>query len=80
MRVDELNLIGIDRPDSGVLRAEVQIRYHHSAAPATITLEEDSAHVLFDEPQSAVAPGQGAAFYQGERLVGGGWIQSSVPI
>jgi len=77
MRVDDVNLIGIDRPESGSLRADVQIRYHHSAAPSTIHFDDEGARVEFDEPQSAVAPGQGAAFYQGERLVGGGWIQGS---
>jgi tRNA-specific 2-thiouridylase len=33
--------------------------------------------VAFDEPELAVAPGQGAAFYIGDRLVGGGWIDST---
>jgi len=73
---DDLNLIGIDPPADGSFRCEVQIRYHHEAAPATVTLDTAAgrAEVRFDEPQHAVAPGQGAAFYHGERLIGGGWI------
>ena len=82
LELDELNLIGIDPPADRTLRAEVQIRYHHRAAPATIELEHadgcdaapSRARVRFDEPQLAVAPGQGAAFYDGDRLLGGGWI------
>ena len=34
-------------------------------------------HVTFDTPQLAIATGQGAAFYLGDRLVGGGWIEST---
>ncbi|MEX1026230.1 MAG: tRNA 2-thiouridine(34) synthase MnmA [Planctomycetota bacterium] len=69
------NWIGIDAPGAEGLRAQVQVRYHHSAAPATVHVTETGTRVEFDEPQSAVAPGQGAAFYQGDRLVGGGWIE-----
>lgn len=75
--VDEVNLIGFDAPDSGSFRADVQVRYHHDAAPATIELEGTRARVVFDEPQLAVAPGQGAAFYRADRLLGGGWIAST---
>jgi tRNA-specific 2-thiouridylase len=39
-----------------------------------VELADDTAHVVFDEPEVAVAPGQGAALYDGERLLGGGWI------
>jgi tRNA-specific 2-thiouridylase len=75
MRVDDLNWIGFDVPQSGEFRARVQFRYHCTPALATIGVESDgSATVRFDEPQSAVASGQGAAFYDGDRLLGGGWI------
>ncbi len=73
------NLMGFELPDDGVFRAEVQVRYHHQAAPATIRVEDTKASVEFDEPQLAVAPGQGAAFYHGERLLGGGWISCDPP-
>jgi len=75
MRVDELNWIGFDVPESGEFRARVQFRYHCTPALSTIGIESDgSATVRFDEPQSAVASGQGAAFYDEDRLLGGGWI------
>jgi tRNA-specific 2-thiouridylase len=69
----DLNWIGFD-PPAEPFRAEVQVRYRHQAAPATIELAAGEAHVRFDAPEVAVAPGQGAAFYDGARLLGGGWI------
>ena len=56
-------------------RAEVKIRYLHRAAPAGVELCGDgTAVVTFDEPQSAVTPGQAAVFYDGDVVIGGGWI------
>lgn len=88
---DDANWIGFDpgeEPQSdgnGPVRfeAEVQVRYHHGAAPATIEISDTEPGVFtvhFHEPQSAVAPGQGAAVYRGDRLLGGGWIRSAVPV
>ncbi len=77
VEVDQVNLIGFDLPSGGAFRAEVQVRYHHRAAGARVTVAGGRAQIDFDEPQLAVAPGQGAAFYQGERLLGGGWIVSA---
>jgi tRNA-specific 2-thiouridylase len=70
MRVADINWISIAAPTEPV-RAEVKIRNRHNAAPATITGNE----VVFDEPQRAVTPGQAAVFYQGELVLGGGWIE-----
>jgi len=53
----------------------VQIRYN--AAPASATVERtsrDQLHVVFDQPQYGVAPGQAVVCYDGERTLGGGWI------
>jgi tRNA-specific 2-thiouridylase len=59
------------------VRAEVKIRNKHVAAPAWIESAPDSAQVevRFDEPQRAITPGQAAVFYQGELVLGGGWIE-----
>ena len=75
--LENLNLIGFDPPGSGGFRADVQVRYHHQAASAEIIPEGDGARVVFDQPELAVAPGQGAALYRGDRLLGGGWIEST---
>jgi tRNA-specific 2-thiouridylase len=63
-------------PPAGPLRADVQIRHGHHAAPARVTpLPGARAEVRFDAPQSAVAPGQAAVFYEGDAVRGGGWIE-----
>ena len=58
----------------GALRAHVQIRHRHAAAPATLRARGDEVELTFDEPQRAIAPGQAAVFYQGDEVIGGGWI------
>jgi tRNA-specific 2-thiouridylase len=53
-----------------------KIRYLHRPAAATVTpLAGGGAVVAFAEPQSAVAPGQAVVFYDGDRVLGGGWIE-----
>lgn len=67
----------IDEPASP-FRAKVRIRYNSNGAFATVTPQNNSAIVEFDEPVSAITPGQLAAFYiqeeKNNRLIGGGWI------
>ncbi len=58
------------------VRAHVKIRNKHEAAPATISpLDGARVEVAFDEPQRAVTPGQAAVFYDGDLVLGGGWIE-----
>lgn len=58
------------------VRAAVKIRNRHAAAPATVYPTEDArVEVRFDEPQRAVTPGQAAVFYDGDLVLGGGWIE-----
>ena len=72
-----VNWIALDNPAEPV-RAEVRVRYRHTAAPATLTpLEDNRVRVQFDEPQRAITPGQATVFYRGDEVVGGGWIVKS---
>jgi tRNA-specific 2-thiouridylase len=56
-------------------RCMAQIRYQHRAAAAEVTvLDGDRFHVVFDEPQYGVAPGQACVLYHKDQVLGGGWI------
>ena len=69
-----VNWVAFDEPSEPV-RAQVKVRYRHDPAPATIRRLPDSrAHIVFDEPQRAITPGQATIFYNGDEVVGGGWI------
>ena len=57
-------------------RVTARIRHRHREASASIEpLPDDRVRVTFDSPQSAVAPGQAVVMYDGDRVVGGGWIE-----
>jgi tRNA-specific 2-thiouridylase len=57
------------------MRVSVKIRHRHEPAPAIIeNTGEDEILVTFDQPQRAITPGQAAVFYDGDIVVGGGWI------
>jgi tRNA-specific 2-thiouridylase len=65
----------IDGVPDGPMNADTRIRYRHQAVASTVTPDGlDGAVVRFEQPQSAVTPGQGAVFYRGDEVVGGGWI------
>jgi tRNA-specific 2-thiouridylase len=77
LRATNLNWL-ID-PPVGELTARAVIRYRHLGVEARVFLENPGeVRVIFETPQTAVAPGQAVAFYQGERLIGGGWIEERV--
>jgi len=62
-------------PPEGRPRLTARIRHRHQDAPATVEADASGrAHVRFDEPQFAVTPGQAVVFYDGDDVVGGGWI------
>ncbi len=74
LRVKRMNLIAV----ADVLqpmRVAVKIRHRHEPAAATLEKSgDDELVVTFDQPQRAITPGQAAVFYDGDIVVGGGWI------
>ena len=73
--VQDVNWISLEVPAAS-LRASVKIRHKHVPAEATITaFNATEARIVFDTPQRAITSGQGAVFYDGERVLGGGWIR-----
>jgi tRNA-uridine 2-sulfurtransferase len=61
------------------LRCQAKIRHKHSPAAALARLDEaGTLHVRFDEAQTAITPGQAVVLYDGDVLLGGGWIDKAL--
>jgi tRNA-specific 2-thiouridylase len=76
MVVSKLNLQKYDAIN-GPLETVTKVRYKDPGTPATITQLGDKIEALFKEGVSAIAPGQAAVFYEGDDVIGGGWIMKS---
>jgi tRNA-specific 2-thiouridylase len=72
-RVEDVRYVAGHVPPAAFV-ASVKIRSHAPLATAVVTPIGDRARVDFDEPQRALAPGQAAVFYDGDRVIGGGPI------
>jgi tRNA-specific 2-thiouridylase len=80
LTANQINLIG-DRVrtagDAGV-RCSAKIRYNHDPQPAVATLTgKDELTVTFDQPQTAITPGQAVVIFDGDVVLGGGWIETA---
>jgi tRNA-specific 2-thiouridylase len=66
-----------DAPSPGEsLRCTAKIRYNSPRHAATVEVLDDRRfRVVFDEPRHGVAPGQAVVCYDGDRVLGGGWIE-----
>ncbi len=76
--VDSVNWIVPQKsvPDQ---HSQVKIRYNHPGSPARISRRgEGEWEVRFLSPQKAITPGQAAVFYDGDTLLGGGWIKEVI--
>jgi len=74
LRAKRVNLISVDDLHDS-MRVTAKIRHRHEPAPATIErTSTDEILATFDEPQRAITPGQAVVFYDGDVVVGGGWI------
>lgn len=66
-------------PPREPLRCQVKIRYNTPPVSAEVWAHDDETlHVRFNEPVSAVSPGQAVVCYDGEHLLGGGWINRAI--
>ena len=66
-------------PPAAPVRARVQVRHRHEGVAASIAPRADGgAELRFDAAVDAVAPGQAAVFYDGDRVLGGGWIEEAL--
>lgn len=66
-------------PPSEPLACRAKIRYRHEPAAATVVaLAGNEARVDFAAQQSAITPGQAVVFYEGTRMLGGGWIENAL--
>ena len=73
-RVVEVNWVAGRAPAAGT-RARVRVRHRHPGAEASLEpVGEGETLLHFDAPVSAVAPGQAAVFYQGDVVLGGGYL------
>ena len=75
LKVSVVNWIGSDVEPPDTFRASIKIRSASRPCSGLIRYVDDAWTVTLDMPQSGIAPGQAAVFYQGERVLGGGWIQ-----
>jgi tRNA-uridine 2-sulfurtransferase len=74
LRARRINLISLDQLCEP-MHVSVKIRHRHEPAAALLEqVAENEVLVTFDQPQRAITPGQAAVFYDGDVVVGGGWI------
>jgi len=74
LRATRMNWIAIDKLREP-MRVQAKIRHRHEPAEAVMEKTADGEVLLtFDQPQRAITPGQAVVFYDGDIVVGGGWI------
>ncbi len=78
MWVGKLNMVKYADLIGKPTQTTTKVRYKHDGTPALIEQTEDGRmQVLFQEGVDGIAPGQAAVFYEGNDVIGGGWITSS---
>ncbi len=77
MYVKNLNLQKYPKIPLGKLDTITKVRYNDSGNPAIIEQIGDIMKVYFGNGVNSIAPGQAAVFYEGDDIIGGGWITKS---
>lgn len=77
MTVSKLSFLKYDKIPEGGMKATTKVRYHDAGTNSIITQQDDNVFVNFDIGVESIAPGQAAVFYEGDDVVGGGWILNS---
>jgi len=78
VRANQINVLS-DRVGAEPLRCTAKIRYNHPPQPAVVSrVGDDELTVIFDEPQSAITPGQAVVCYDNDVVLAGGWIEEAV--
>lgn len=77
MRVGKLNLQKYENLGDKYIEAVTKIRYKDVGTESTIIQKGDKIEVEFFKKVNAIAPGQAAVFYEGNDVIGGGWIEKS---
>jgi tRNA-specific 2-thiouridylase len=75
--LSEVNWLGDGPLPAAGIAVQVKHRAREDAVAARVRPDGDGATVTFDEPQAGVAPGQACVFYDGTRVLGGGWIEQA---
>jgi tRNA-specific 2-thiouridylase len=66
-----------DQPPARELECSVQVRSRHRAVPARVEARGEGVLIVPEEPLTAPAPGQAAVLYDGDEVLGGGWITAA---
>ncbi len=77
MWVDQLHMQKYENIIGHKKETVTKVRYNDDGSPAMIEQIGDEMRILFREQVKAIAPGQAAVFYEGNDVIGGGWIKSS---
>jgi tRNA-specific 2-thiouridylase len=78
MKVSKLNLMKYDSIPAEGIDCVAKIRYNHEGTKARLVPSgADTMEAHFEEPVFAIAPGQSAVFYEGNDVIGGGWIMKA---
>jgi len=80
VHIKELNWLGSEKIPTEGLKIQVKVRSTRPAEPATLFAGEmaDEAYFILEKPEYGVSSGQAAVFYDGDHLLGGGWIAQAV--